>query len=139
MLDYRSFVIDGHLVRAMIECWNTDTKSFKIRQRKVPFSLYDIDTTGLPTHGKPFSFEHSEVTYEIQELLKTAMDDHASRDRGKRRTLQKDTRIYRNYISMLLDLCRLNNTRDIVGIFTKLCALLVVSGFLFPRCAGGVA
>jgi len=66
------------------------------------------------------------------------MDDHVSRKHGKRKTLQKDMRIYVNYISVSLEFGRSNNTRDKVGMFTKLYALLVVSGLLFPRCAGGV-
>ncbi|KAJ8423031.1 hypothetical protein Cgig2_021923 [Carnegiea gigantea] len=139
VLEYRSFVMNGHLVWALIECWNSDTKSFKIR-REVPFSVYDVTLiTGLPVHGKLVSFQRSEASGEVEELLKGIMDSHVSRERRRRRTLQKDMRMYRNYISVLLELCRSNNTRDKVGIFTKLYALLVVSGLLFPRCAGGVA
>ena len=95
--------------------------------------------TRLPAHGKPVLFQCTEVFGEVEGVLKGAMDDHVSRERGKRRTLQKDMRIYRNYISVLLDLCRSNNTRDKEVMFTKWYALLVVSGLLFQRCAGGMA
>ncbi|KAJ8423848.1 hypothetical protein Cgig2_000974 [Carnegiea gigantea] len=140
VLEYRSFTMDEHLVRALIECWNSDTKSFKIRRREVPFSLYNVALiTGLPTHGKPVSFQRSEASGEVEELLKGAINDYVSRERGKRRTLQKDMQICRNYIPVLFKLCRSNNTRDKVGIFTKLYALLDVRRLLFPRCAGGVA
>ena len=57
VLEYRSFAMDGHLVRALIERWNSDTKSFKIGRREVPLSLYDVALiTGLPAHGKPMLF-----------------------------------------------------------------------------------
>ncbi|KAJ8435438.1 hypothetical protein Cgig2_012559 [Carnegiea gigantea] len=135
----RSFAMDGHLVRAFIKCWNSDTKSFKIGRREATFSLYDVALImGLPARGNSISFQCSEASSEVDGLLKGAMDDHVSCERGKRRTLQKVMRIYRN-ISVLLELCRSNNTRDKVGMFTKLYALLVVSGLLFPRCTGGVA
>ncbi|KAJ8422510.1 hypothetical protein Cgig2_010631 [Carnegiea gigantea] len=140
VLEYRSFAMDGHPIRALIEHCNSNTKSFKIGRKEVPFSLYDVALiTGLLAHGKPVLFQRSEVSVEVEGLLKGAIDDHVSHKCGKIRTLQKDMRIYRNYISVLLELYRSNNTRDKVGIFTKLYALLVVSGLLFPRCAGGVA
>ena len=91
--------MNGHLVRVLIEYWNSDTKSFKIGRREVPFSLYDVALiTGLPAHGKRILFERSEATGEVEELLKGVMDDHVSRERGRRRMLDKDMRIYRNYI-----------------------------------------
>ncbi|KAJ8445205.1 hypothetical protein Cgig2_024411 [Carnegiea gigantea] len=80
----------------------------------------------LHVHGKPILFQCSEASSEVEKLLKGTMDDYVSRERGKRRTLQKDMQMS-------------NNTRDKVGIFTKLYTLLVVSGLLFPRCTGGVA
>ena len=36
--------------------------------------------------------------------------------------------IYRNSVSMLLELCRLNSTVEKVGAFRKLYALLAISG-----------
>ena len=95
--------------------------------------------TGLLTHWKPVLFQRSEACSEVEGLLKGGMDNHVSCERGKRRTLQKNIRIYRNYISVSLELCRLNNTRNKVGTFTKFYALLVISGLLFPRCTDGVA
>ena len=47
-------------------------------------------------------------------------------------------RMYQNYISVIMVLCQQNNTPDRSGLFTKLYALLVMSGLLFPRTAGGV-
>ena len=71
-------------------------------------------------------------------MLKGAMEERVMRERERRRTARMDLRIYRNYVSVLLDLCRVHNTVDSVRLFTKLYSLLVVSGLLFPRTPGGL-
>jgi len=48
-------------------------------------------------------------------------------------------RIYKNYVSGLLELCRLDNSIESVGLFRKLYALLVLSGLLFLHYAEGVS
>jgi len=90
--------------------------------------VYDVALiTGLPVYEKSVLFEHNEVTGEVEELLKGAMANHVSRERRRRRTMVKDMRMYRNYVSVLLELYRLNNIIEIVGTFTncKRCWLLV--------------
>ena len=47
-------------------------------------------------------------------------------------------RIYRNCVLVIVNLCKQNNTSDRLGLFTKLCALLVMSGLLFLRTVRGV-
>ena len=84
VLEYKSFAMDGHLMQDLIECWNSDTKSFKIGMREVPLSLYDMALiTGLLAHGKPILFQRNEVCGEVEGLLKGAMDDHVSHERGR--------------------------------------------------------
>ncbi|KAJ8438684.1 hypothetical protein Cgig2_011867 [Carnegiea gigantea] len=101
VVKYKPFAMDRHPVRALIECWNSNTKSFKLRRREVPFSVYNVALImGLPVYGKSVSFERNEVTSEVGELLKGAMADYVSRERGRRRTMVKDMRIYRNYVSV---------------------------------------
>ena len=65
--------------------------------------------------------------------MKAAMDDHISRERARRRTGRADMRIYQNCVLVIIKLCKQNNTPERLGLFTKLYALLVMSGLLFPR------
>ncbi|KAJ8433190.1 hypothetical protein Cgig2_025581 [Carnegiea gigantea] len=99
--------------------------------------LYEV--WGLPTTGKRITFKKSEGTSEVEEVLKGAMEERVSRERQMWRIVQKDMRIYKNYVSVSLKLCRMHNTMETVGLFRKLYSLLVVSGLFFPWCAGGVA
>jgi len=43
------------------------TKSFKLGQRELPFSIYDVTCfTGLPATGKPILLECSEDTGKVE-------------------------------------------------------------------------
>ncbi|KAJ8437763.1 hypothetical protein Cgig2_009478 [Carnegiea gigantea] len=101
VLDNRPFAIDGHLVWAPIEFSNPDAKSFKLGCREVPFSFCNVPfLTGLPATRKPIIFEHSEGTCEVEQPLKEEMDALVTHKRRWKRTIKKDMRIYRNYVSI---------------------------------------
>jgi len=102
--------------------------------------VYDVALlTGLPAAGKQVTFEWGQGACEVEEVIKAAMDDHLTRERRRRRTGQTHMRFYGNYVSVILNLCKQNNTSKRLGLFTKLYSLLVMSGLLFPRSARGVA
>ncbi|KAJ8421626.1 hypothetical protein Cgig2_021770 [Carnegiea gigantea] len=109
VLKYRPFVMDRHLVQALVECWNPETKAFKVGSREIPFSVYDMALqTGLPATGKQVTFDRGLVHL-------------------------------RNYVSVIMELCKQNNTPERLDLFRKLSSLLVMSELLFMRTAGGVA
>ncbi|KAJ8445948.1 hypothetical protein Cgig2_003824 [Carnegiea gigantea] len=63
---------------------HVDTKSFKLRQREVPLSVYDVALiTRLPVCGKSAAFQRIEVASEVEVLLKGAMEDHVPHERGR--------------------------------------------------------
>ena len=72
----------------------------------------------------------------MEDVITVAMDDHLSRETSRRQTARSDVRLYRNYMSVIVELCKQNNTPDSLGLFRKLYSLLVMSGLLFPRTAG---
>ncbi|KAJ8420215.1 hypothetical protein Cgig2_021429 [Carnegiea gigantea] len=120
-------------IRAPLEVWNLESKCFKLGRKEVPFSYFDVALLmGLPATVKHITFKRSNGAREVEEVLKGARQRRVSSERQRRRIVQKDMRIYKNYVSVLLELCRVNNTVEIV-------TLLVVSGLLFPQSAGGVA
>lgn len=47
--------------------------------------------------------------------------------------------MYKNYVSVIFDPCKENNTPERLGLFMKLYSSLVMNGLLFPCTAGGVA
>jgi len=109
-------------------------------QKEVPFSHFDVALLmGFPATGKRVAFERSDGRREAEEVLKGAMEERVSRERQRQRIAQKDVRIYRNYVLVLLDLCRANNIVETVALFKKLYTFLVVSGLLFTQCACDVA
>ncbi|KAJ8429907.1 hypothetical protein Cgig2_025337 [Carnegiea gigantea] len=93
----------------------------------------------FPATGKRIAFERSNGGSEVEQVLKGAMEERVCRERHRRRIAQKDVHIYRNYVSVLLELCRVNNTVERVAMFKKLYTFLVVSRLLFPWGAGGAA
>ena len=46
----------------------------------------------------------------MEEVVKGAMEERVCRERQRRRPAQKDLRINKNYVSVLLELCTVNNT-----------------------------
>ena len=74
----------------------------------------------------------------MEDVITVAMDDHLSRETSRRQTARSDVRLYRNYMSVIVELCKQNNTPKRLGFFTKLYSLLVMSELLFLHTAGGV-
>ncbi|KAJ8430116.1 LOW QUALITY PROTEIN: hypothetical protein Cgig2_007089 [Carnegiea gigantea] len=138
VLEYRTFLMERHLVHALLQAWNPESKCFKLGRREVPFSDFDVALlTGFPATRMHVAFERSDGGSEVEEVLKRAMEEHVCTERQRRRTAQKDMCIYKNYVLVLLELCRVNNTVERVALFNKLYTFSVLSGLLFPRCAGG--
>ena len=108
VLQYKKFTMDRHMVVAMIESWNLKTKSFRIKRRDVPFSYFDVALlTGLPATSRPVVFKRGEDMGEVDQLLIGAMDNRLTRERNWPQTVgTMGVHIYRNYASMMLDLCR---------------------------------
>ncbi|KAJ8430687.1 hypothetical protein Cgig2_018413 [Carnegiea gigantea] len=105
VLKYKPFVMDKHLVHALMESWVPESKAFRIGRREVPLSVYDVALlTGLPATGKHVTFDQGEGLYGVEDVVKAAMDDHLNRERARRRTGRADMRMYRNYVSVIFKL-----------------------------------
>jgi len=131
--------MDRHLVQALMKCWNPEMKAFKVCSREITFSVYDVALlTGLPVTGKHVIFDQGAGASEVEDVIKASMDDHLSKERSKQRTARLDVRLYRNYVSIIVELCKQNNTPERLNLFRKLYSL-VMSGLLFPRTTGSVA
>ncbi|KAJ8422468.1 hypothetical protein Cgig2_017475 [Carnegiea gigantea] len=79
VLEYKTFAMDRYMVQGLLEVWNPER---------------------LPATGKHIAFERSDGSSEVEEVLKEAMEKRVSRERQRRRTVQKAIRIYRNYMSV---------------------------------------
>ena len=84
------------------------------------------------------TFDRGVGASEVEEVIKAAMEDHQARERNRRRSARSDMRLYRNYVAVIVELCKHNNTPKSLGLFRKLYSLLVMSGPLFSHTAGGV-
>ncbi|KAJ8443351.1 hypothetical protein Cgig2_015832 [Carnegiea gigantea] len=114
VLEYRTFLMDRHLVQTFLQAWNVESKCFKLGRTEVLFSHFDVTLLmGFPATRKRVAFERSAGGSEVEEVLKGAMEERVCRE-------------------------RVNNTVERVALFKKLYTFLVVSGLLFPRCVGGV-
>ncbi|KAJ8436143.1 hypothetical protein Cgig2_033638 [Carnegiea gigantea] len=100
ILKYKPFVMDRHLVRALVESRLPVLKAFRIGQREAPFSVSDVALLiGLPAMGKHVTFDQG---------WRTAIDDHISRERARQQTGRADMRMYQNYVSVIIELCKNN-------------------------------
>jgi len=69
----------------------------------------------------------------------TAMQERLHRERQRQRADRMESCIYRNYVAVMIELCKQHNTVEQLPMFWKLFSLLVLSGLYFPQSAGGVA
>ncbi|KAJ8447907.1 hypothetical protein Cgig2_012042 [Carnegiea gigantea] len=137
LLDIQKEAVRGMVLSSVVE---SESKCFKLGRREVLFSHFDVALLmGFPATRKRIAFERSDGGSGVDEVLNGAMEEHVCRERQRQRTAQKDVRIDRNYVSVLLELCRVSNTVETLAFFKKLYTFLVVGGLLFPQCAGGVA
>ena len=81
VLKYKPFVMNRHLVHALVESWVPESKAFRIGRREVPFSVYEVALlTGLRATGRHMTFDQGEAPCEVEDVVKAAMDDHISRE-----------------------------------------------------------
>ena len=131
--------MDRFLVQALIQLWNPESSTFMIGGRQVQFSQYDVAlVTGLPATGREVVFTRGETVGEVEQLLMGAMEEKLEKERGKRRGNRAESRLYRNYIAVIIELCKKYSSGDSIPMFRKLFSLLVVSGLFFARTAGGL-
>ena len=82
-------------------------------------------------------FKRGEGADKVEQLLMVAMEDQLERERQRLRGVHIDVHIYRNYVSIMIDLCRHHHEVGSIPMFLKLFSLLVMSGLFFPCSAGG--
>jgi len=76
--------MDKHLVWALIESWVPKTKAFKIGQREVPFSVYDVAfLTSHPAIGKHITFDEEQGSCKAGEVVKAAINNHLTGERAR--------------------------------------------------------
>jgi len=139
VLEYKKFAMDRFLVQALIQLWDPQSLSFRMGRRQVQFSQYDVAlVTGLPATGREVVFSRGETVGEVEQLVMAAMEEKLEKERGKRRGNRAESRMYRNYIAVIIELCKKYSSGDSIPMFRKLFSLLVVSGLYFARTAGGL-
>jgi len=78
-------------------------------------------------------FERCDNVGEVEQLLMATMEDNLQRERQRHEISDTNMRIYRNYVSVLIDLCRRHDTVESVAMFGRLYTLPVLSWLFFPR------
>jgi len=106
--------------------------------REVQFLYYDVAlVTGLPAMGREVVFTRGDSAGEVEQLVMAAMEERLEKEWQRRRGDRTDSRIYRNYVAVIIELCRQYSPGDSIPMFRKLFSLLVLSGLFFARTAGG--
>ena len=110
-----------------------------IGRREVQFSIYDVAlVTGLPATGRQVVFKRGDSAGEVEQLVMTAMEERLDKERQKHRGNRAEGRIYRNYVAVIIALCRQYSSGDRIPMFRKLFSMLVLSGLFFAHTAGGL-
>jgi len=132
--------MDRHMVQTLIHVWNPDTVAFVIGQREVQFLYFDVALLiGLLATGREDVFRMGDSAGEVEQLVMATMEARLERERlrGKGGEGIGWTTTYRNYVAVMIELCRQHNTVDSLPMFQKFFSLLAVSGLFFLHSAGG--
>jgi len=60
--------------------------------------------------GRQVIFHSGEGAREMEQLVLAAMEERLERERQRRQGDQMDSRIYRNYVAVMIELCKQHNT-----------------------------
>ena len=89
-----------------------DNVTFMIGRREVQFSYFDVVLlTGLPATGREVMFHRGDGAGKVERLVMAAMEESLERERQWWRGDRTDNRIYRNYVTIMIELCRHNTTQ----------------------------
>ena len=76
--------MDRHLVQALLQACNLESKCYKLGRREVPFSHFDVALLmGFPATGKRIAFKRSDGGIEVEQVLKGAMEERVCRERQR--------------------------------------------------------
>ncbi|KAJ8423038.1 LOW QUALITY PROTEIN: hypothetical protein Cgig2_002584 [Carnegiea gigantea] len=139
ILNYRSFAMEQNLALALLKCWVPHSKAFRLADRLVPFSVFDILLLiGLPVTGEWVDFDDDKLMTDFGDMRVHEEEQEQLRRRkvGKGR---KDKRVYKNFIAAMMYLCEKNTLEEQLELWLKLYTWLVLSILLFPRTVYGAA
>ncbi|KAJ8447136.1 hypothetical protein Cgig2_022865 [Carnegiea gigantea] len=69
-------------VNALLQAYKPESMCFKLGQREVPFSLFDVALLmGFPATRKHVAFERSDGGSEVEQVLKGAMEERVCKER----------------------------------------------------------
>ncbi|KAJ8430269.1 hypothetical protein Cgig2_030668 [Carnegiea gigantea] len=131
ILKYHPFAIERNLAPALVKCWVPRSKAFRLADKLVPFSVFDVALlTGLPTTREKVEFLDDNCTTEIVNM------ELRRRKVGKD---SKDSRVYKNFIGAIVYLCEQNAREEQLDLWLKLFTWLILSGLMFPCSVYGAA
>jgi len=136
ILMYCPFEMERNLALALVKAWVPRRKAFRIGSRLVPFSIFDVALiTGLPAVGQLVKFDEDPVVTEFGKMVRERVHE-AEQEELRRRKVgagKKDSRVYKNFIAAMVQLCEQNDGEEQLQLWLKLYTWVVMSGILFPR------
>jgi len=108
-------------------------------KREVQFSYFDVGLlTGFPAMGREVVFRRSDSAGEVEQVVMAAMESRLERERQRQRGDRMDSHIYRNYVAVMIALCRQHKIGDSLPMFRRFFSLLVLSRLFFLRSVAGL-
>ncbi|KAJ8434095.1 hypothetical protein Cgig2_005774 [Carnegiea gigantea] len=135
-------VVPRELRAALVNAWVPRRKAFRLAQRLVPFSVYDVALfIGLLVTGKIVEFGKDDLSITEQVRMVrlhmaqyvTEKSDNLKSEKGRKRP------VFRNYTKVMKKLLDANKETEKLGMWLSLYAWRGMSGVMFPRTPYGAA
>ena len=111
ILKYRSFTMEQNLALALLKCWVPRSKAFRLADRLVPFSVFDVALlTGLPVTGERVDFDDVKLPTDFRDMMRQRVHEEEQEQlrRMKVGKVSEDKRVYKNFIAAMMYLCEKN-------------------------------
>ncbi|KAJ8427089.1 hypothetical protein Cgig2_011289 [Carnegiea gigantea] len=116
ILKYEPFVMDRHLVHALMESWVPESKAFRIGRREVLLLVYDMALlTGHPTTGKHVTFDHGEDPCEVENMSQTVCSFLAEAMEDTKEKIPLRRNLQMHGFAMILQIIPYLEVRDLEG------------------------
>ena len=121
--------MERNLTLARLDSWDRKMKAFKIANRKVPFTVFDVVLmTGSLGSGRKVELNGEEISTEVGHMIGRRMAEWEREEMAIRIPSKsgKNRRFFQHYLNVMIKLCEENMEEDQVGIWLKLYVFIVL-------------
>ncbi|KAJ8445813.1 hypothetical protein Cgig2_027894 [Carnegiea gigantea] len=134
--------MERNLALTLVKAWVSRSKAFRLADRLVPFSIFDVALLiGLPATKERVEFDDDSLMAEYGNMVRALVQEAEQEElrRWKVGEGRMDNHVCKNFITIMVYLCKRHAGEEKLQLWLKLYTWLVLSGLFFRHSTYGVA